>query len=163
MELNCQISPDINNLNKYNKLYSWIPNGEQIRPTDMNIFMKDMLKSKINNIYNSTRDYILIDLFNYESKMKDNSKIQVFDDDTIPKLYQFKVCRFKYKINPKTFHYIMWYNCAKDDLTSEEITNDIKKSIYIILESDDFKFIWYENPKMSIEDIYHVQVFWIRY
>ena len=94
--------------------------------------------------------------------MKDNSKIQVFDD-TISKLYQFKVCRFKYKINPKTFHYIMWYNCAKDDLTSEEITNDIKKSIYIILKSDDFKFIWYENPKMSIEDIYHVQVFWVRY
>lgn len=25
----------------------------------------------------------------------------------------------------------------------------------------DFDFAWYENPKMSVPDFYHVQVFWI--
>ena len=25
----------------------------------------------------------------------------------------------------------------------------------------DFDFVWYENPKMSVPDFYHVQVFWI--
>ena len=36
------------------------------------------------------------------------------------------------------------------------------RGIYNIIKSDNYSFIWYENPKMTIEDIYHVQVFWIK-
>ena len=70
------------------------------------------------------------------------------------------MCRFRYQIDPTSFHYIMWYTCSKDDLTEEEITKDIKNSIYLIIKKENFSFIWYENPKMTINDIYHVQVFW---
>ena len=56
----------------------------------------------------------------------------------------------------------MWYTCSKDELTDEEITKDIKNSISSFLKSDKFSFVWYENPKMTIEDIYHVQVFWVK-
>jgi len=163
MELNCQVSSDITILNEYNKLYPWIPNEEQIRPTDMNIFMKDILKNKIKNIYNSTRDYILIDLFNYESKRNDDNKLQVINDNKLDKEYRFRSCRFRYKIDPKTCHYILWYNCDRDKLTTEGINKDIRNSIYNILQDDHYQFIWYENPKMSIDDIYHIQVFWIKF
>ena len=57
----------------------------------------------------------------------------------------------------------MWYTCSKDELTDEEITKDIKNSISAFIKSDKFSFVWYENPKMTIEDIYHVQVFWIKH
>ena len=35
--LNCEIHPNIEILNAYNKLYPWIPNGSQIRPSEKNI------------------------------------------------------------------------------------------------------------------------------
>ena len=43
-----------------------------------------------------------------------------------------------------------------------QITNDIKNSLDNIVQTKKYKFIWYENPKMNIKDIYHVQVFWIK-
>ena len=57
----------------------------------------------------------------------------------------------------------MWYTCAKEELSEEEITRDIKNNIYAFIKTDEFSFIWYENPKMSIEDMYYVQVFWIKH
>jgi len=77
-------------------------------------------------------------------------------------MYKFEVCRFRYQLHPSTFHYIMWYTCDVESLSEEEITKDIKNNIYNIINSDDYSFVWYENPKMTIKDIYHVQVFWIK-
>lgn len=161
MELNMRIHPNYEVLNAYNELYSWIPNGNQIRPTGMNILMKERLIDKINKEYISTRDYILIEIFNYKFNKNKENKYKVINDNNI-KLYKFQVCLFKYGINPKTFHYQMWYTCDKSELIDKEINKDIYNSIYNIIKSDKFKFVWYENPKMSIEDIYHVQVFWIK-
>jgi len=161
MELNCRIHPDIDVLNAYNKLYPWIPNENQIRPTGMNILMKEKLIDKINIEYNSTRDYVLINIFKYQYVKNKEKVIQVINDDNI-KLNKFQVCLFKYDIHPQTFHYQMWYTCDKSELIDKEINKDIYNSIYNIIKDDKFKFVWYENPKMSIEDIYHIQVFWIR-
>ena len=156
-----RIHPNYEVLNAYNELYSWIPNGNQIRPTGMNILMKERLIDKINKEYISTRDYILIKIFNYKFSKNKENKYQVVDDNKI-KLYKFQVCLFKYDIHPETFHYQMWYTCDKSELIDKEINKDIYNSIYNIIKSDKFKFVWYENPKMSIDDIYHVQVFWIK-
>ena len=161
MELNFQIHPDLEVLDAYNKLYPWIPNSEQIRPTNMNIMMKEQLLDKINEEYNSNRDYILINIFNYPFIKNKEKKYQVQNDDNIH-LYKFEVCRFRYDIHPNTFHYIMWYTCDKNNLIPKEINEDINRSIFNILKSDKYNFVWYENPKMSIEDIYHVQVFFIK-
>jgi len=160
MELNFRIHPDIDVLNAYNKLYPWIPNGNQIRPTGMNILMKERMIDKINEEYNSMRDFILIDIFKYVFTNKEN-KYQIIKDNNI-KLHKFQVCRFKYDIHPKTFHYIMWYTCDKKYLSDREVNKDIRNSIFNIIKDDKFTFVWYENPKMSIEDVYHIQVFWIK-
>ena len=125
MEINCQISSDLDILNNYNKSYPWIPNSEQIRPTDMNIFMKERLINNIKRKYYSTRDYILIELFYFKSTIKNNklSAIEIKE-----KTYSFNSCIFRYKLNPKTFHYILWYNCDKNVLSTVEINNDIKNN-----------------------------------
>ena len=127
MNINCKISGDINILNKYNKIYDWIPNDKQIRPSDMNIFMKDMLLNKIKLEYNSTRDYMLINLFDFNGYLV-NGKYK--SEEKNIKLHKFEVCRFKYKLNKNTFHYILWYNCNKEELSENEINKDIKKGIY---------------------------------
>ena len=159
MNINCKISGDINILNKYNKIYDWIPNDKQIRPSDMNIFMKDMLLNKIKLEYNSTRDYMLINLFDFNGYLV-NGKYK--SEEKNIKLHKFEVCRFKYKLNKNTFHYILWYNCNKEELSENEINKDIKKGIYNLFKNEDYEYVWYENPKMSINDIYHLQIFFIK-
>ena len=160
MEINKKIGSDLQTLNEYNKIYSWIPNEKQIRPTEMIISFKKILLDKMNKDYNSSRDYILMNMFKTEG-FRTNGKIVA--KEPLDKLNHFEVCRFRYQIDPKAFHYIMWYTCTKEELSEEEITKDIKNNIYAFIKTDNFSFIWYENPKMSIEDIYHVQVFWIRH
>ena len=159
MEINTKINNSLESLNAYNKIYPWIPNENQIRPTEMILTFKNILMNKINREYNSTRDYILMNLFNIEG-FRSNGKL--ISKEPLDKLSKFEVCRFRYGLHPSTFHYIMWYTCTPESLLEEEITRDIKNSIYNIINTDNYSFVWYENPKMTINDIYHVQVFWIK-
>ena len=46
MNINCQINSSLDTLNKYNKIYPWIPNENEIRPTEMLINMKKILHFK---------------------------------------------------------------------------------------------------------------------
>ena len=161
MEINTKINNSLETLNAYNKVYSWIPNENQIRPTDFIISLKKVLFDKIFLEYNSTRDYILINIFQTDcDKYNDYDKLIAIEPND--KFNKFEVCRFRYQLDPSTFHYIMWYTCDKNELTDNEISKNIKDSIYNIIKSDNFSFIWYENPKMTITDIYHIQVFWIK-
>ena len=52
----------------------------------------------------------------------------------------------------------MWY--TYQDIPDNEINNDIDNSLYELMGHKNFEFVWYENPKMSVPEIYHVQVFW---
>lgn len=159
MNINTNIDPSIHTLNKLNEIYHWIPNENQIRPTKIMNILKEKLMNNIDRDYKSSRDYILVNMFNTEKELL-NGKIVA--KEPLVKLNRFDVCRFRYQIHPNTFHYIMWYTCCKDELSNEEITKNVKDSIYNVIKSDNFSFVWYENPKMSINDIYHVQVFWIK-
>ena len=159
MRINCKINSDIDTLNKYNSIYPWIPNEWQIRPTPINILMKERLLTIIDEQYNSYNDYILINVFNQKFSME-NKKVSVIKSNI--NLNKFQVNLFKYNLHPKTFHYVMWYTYDRNELNDEKITLDIKNAIYNIILTDNFNFVWYENPKMSSPDIYHVQVFWIK-
>jgi len=106
------------------------------------------------------RDYILISIFNYKFYKNKDKKYQSIDNDI--KLNKLEVCRFKYNVNDSTFHYIMWYTCHKNDLIPKEINRDIHRSIYNILGTDKFKYVYYENPKMSVPSIYHIHIFFVR-
>tara|TARA_R110002050_G_scaffold124945_1_gene244317 strand:- start:12 stop:185 length:174 start_codon:yes stop_codon:yes gene_type:complete len=54
----------------------------------------------------------------------------------------------------------MWYTKMPPELTSEDVTKNIEEDLREMIGSDDFEFVWYENPKMTINKVYHVQVFW---
>ena len=74
MEINTKINSSLDSLNAYHELYKWIPNEFQIRPTEMIITFKNILMDKINKEYNSTRDYILMNMFNTEG-FRSNGKL----------------------------------------------------------------------------------------
>ena len=43
MEINTKINSSFDSLNEYNKVYPWIPNENQIRPTELIIKFKKIL------------------------------------------------------------------------------------------------------------------------
>ena len=59
MEINKKIDASLESLNAYNKIYPWIPNDKQIRPTDMIITFKNILMEKIKTEYGKFINYCL--------------------------------------------------------------------------------------------------------
>lgn len=56
----------------------------------------------------------------------------------------------------------MWYNYFPPEITEDEINADIGAALEAETGADGYQFVWYENPKMTVPDVYHVQVFWRR-
>lgn len=155
--MNCQISSDLDNLDKLHAIYSWIPNSDQIRPTDELIKKKDKDYANILNFYHTVIDYMYDFIFNFPTEMDSNGKLKSYNSQKLVKI--FKPNKYPYKLDNNSKHYIMWYNCAEQPYSNEKINLDIKKEISQI--SNKYQFVWYENPSMSIPEIYHVQVFFI--
>ena len=47
--------------------------------------------------------------------------------------------------------------------SDQTINEIISMNLLKITKSSDFDFVWYKNPKPSITNFFHVQVFWITY
>ena len=159
MAINCRISPDLDNLSKYNTIYSWIPGPGNIRPDKDTIIAKNKLFNQINAFYQSTADYILAEIFNTPIEFNKNGKLHV--KTIISNEFKFIKNKFPYKVpDYNTNHYVIWYTYAEIP-NDNQINTNIEESIYKILGKRNFKYVWYENPKMNIPGIYHLQVFWI--
>ena len=67
-------------------------------------------------------------------------------------------CGISSDISDGTYHYVMWYTYQPE--SNKQIDSDITKCLQEHLDHDLFEYIWYKNPKMSISQSYHLQVFW---
>ena len=68
---------------------------------------------------------------------------------------------FPYNVKEGTRHYVMWYSYFDNTLKEEKINEDIYNQIKLLVNNNNFDFVWYENPKKTVKGIYHLQVFWI--
>jgi len=163
--MKCKISSDISTLNDYHKKYDWIPGENNIRPTTNMLNEKEAFIYRVHELYSCIRDYILIEIFNFPKTFGEYGKFKLLDirsDNSEPN-YRLRKNKFPYDISNETNHYIMWYNSHISDiilLSDNKITWDINNSLLDIVGNNNFEFVWYENPKMNIPDIYHIQVFW---
>lgn len=155
--LNCKINPTLDTLDKLNSIHSWIPSSKDIRPTPLILQEKDRYLESIQYNYQSYKDYVLIELFLSNSIFNPLGKLEI-EKPEIENKKLFIENKFPYLDKPISNHYIMWYSNYIP--TDEVITQDIDENTANILHHPDYQFIWYENPKMSIPDIYHVHVFW---
>jgi hypothetical protein len=141
-----KISSNVNKLNELNKLHEWIPNENTIRP-----FNDDLKNEYVNNLianYGDLKKGTLIDIFG------------ISNFDNIQPLKLFKENKFRYNTNGN--HYVMWYLGYDENLLSDDIISmDIYVNLLKLVGNNNFNFAWYKNPKMTIPDIFHVQVFWI--
>tara|TARA_E500000178_G_C16852483_1_gene675814 strand:+ start:176 stop:676 length:501 start_codon:yes stop_codon:yes gene_type:complete len=159
MEINCKINPCNTNLDMLNSIYNWIPSSENIRPIEDIINKKDVDYKTYNILYSTNIDQILIRYFNYPKKFnRINNKFESKFSINEIKQKKFIENEYPYSVPKNTYHYIMWY--TYDNISDEQITKDIYSELYNKLNNSNFEFVWYKNPKMSIPEIFHVQVFW---
>ena len=156
----CKISPCLFNLNTLNKKYDWIPGKDNIRPLDIIIEKKNEYNKNIINFYEDEKNFILAEVFHFESSFNKDGKVFV-KESNIYKKHIFQPNIFPYNVKEDTQHYIMWYSYFDDTLKEEKINEDIYNQLKYVVKNDNFDFVWYENPKKTIKDIYHLQVFWI--
>jgi len=166
------ISSNIDSLNDLNKQYIWLPNSESIRPNQFDLTHKQYRLNQITNEWVSLADYIRFKIFGQKAYLNSLNKKQILvkpDQATqhiLPK-FVFAESEFKYNLIPESNHWIMWLSefTQNEMLTielintiNEEITNQLTK----IIGSEKFDFAWYKNPKPTVDEFLHVQVFWIR-
>ena len=154
-----RISSNIESLNTIHADNNWVPSGEQIRPLPEIVEKKENDYLKFDSFYSSVKDQILIRYFNYPSRINRNSnklESKVFLKNIKEKI--FIKNEYPYQVPEGTQHYVMWY--TYQDIPDNEINKDIEISLFKLVGHKNFEFVWYENPKMSVPEIYHVQVFW---
>ena len=157
--INSKISTDLESLDKLHKLTNWTPNSTQIRPDNKIIESKILYLNNILNFYETISDYILDIVFNYTTKCNKNGKLYIQDLDFKEKInFCLIKNKFPYKLNKNIEHYILWYPIKDNVYNENEISNHIVEEIERIFKKN-LEYVWYENPKMSIPGLYHVQVF----
>ena len=157
-----KISSDIQDLNELHRYYKWIPDENMIRPSpkvleDKRIFSEYVLRKWV-----SFRDFILDTHFKYPINIKDGYRC--IHSEVKKSEWNFQKSLFPYDLLPEVNHYILW-NCLYDyfnDFNESMINTIIKDTIESMLATDSFDFAWYKNPKPSIPELWHCQVFWVR-
>jgi hypothetical protein len=137
--LQTQISSNPDDLDELFKSHPWLPNSKTCRPNEITQIEK-------------------IELINTSSL--DDIVSLIFEDK---KGWVFKPTRFRYNLPSETSHWVLWnsYYTMEWNADPNEITEVIFTLLYEHLGNDKFDFAWYINPKPTVKQFYHVQVFWI--
>lgn len=176
IDLKSEISSDPDTLNELYQQYKWLPNSNQVRPCPEIMQIKQVAMLTIRNSWVSLSDYILYKIFNKPMEVLDgqfrvNSAMigQLKLEDRV-----FRRNDFPYQIQEGN-HWIMWYCTVEQPFSSDTITEHIDEDIHNIIQRFNYasvkgvirpfryNFAWYINPKMSVEEFFHVHVFWATY
>lgn len=158
-KLNCKVSSDAEELQKLHEKYPWVPGKENIRPAPENKERKHEYLETVCAQYASEGDYVLQTVFGIAPEKGPDGKYFV-PRDKLRKMSVFDRNLFPYMLPQGTRHFIMWYTFGPDGLPEEQVTKDIAAALAIRVKHATPEFVWYENPKMTIPTVYHVQVFW---
>ena len=165
MKIRNQISNDITELNRLHSIFAWIPNEHMIRPTIEELVKKRTIMEEVHKEWLDLCDYILHTVFNSPIVLMLNIKT-AGNCNSLP-TYVFKESAFRYNLLPTVHHYVLWFSQCNYESGLEKhnagmITSIVTKELEILTKNDlSFEFAWYTNPKPSVSDFFHVQVFWI--
>lgn len=142
-----RISSSLEDLNRLSAIYDWIPNEETIRPTAADLAAKRAAMDHISRTWPTVKAFI---------------EYSVFSNDTVSEWF-FKPSTFRYNLPNCANHYVLWSSQKNyyHSYADEEINNQINMQLKNLLQHNNYDFAWYKNPKPTVIDFWHVQVFWI--
>jgi hypothetical protein len=144
--LRCGISSSVELLENFHEVHSWIPGKEQIRPPT------EVIQKKLDRIvelgaeWESMTDYLLVNIFQKPSIPSIHSNRFEAVDRNIEGLVKFVPNEFPYQVSGN--HWILWF--GDFEIVKDQITDEIMILLHEHLGHDNFDFVWYENPKMTI-------------
>jgi len=156
-----RISPAIEDLNRLSETYDWIPNEHTIRPSAEDLAEKRRVMALIEASYRTIQDFanevgIIYDC----SAAEDFVRTSIFNNTNEP--WVFKPSNFRYNLPAHSNHYVLWNTSCpiSADFDDALINEQIDISLKNIVGHNRFMFAWYKNPKPTIMEFWHVQVFW---
>ena len=160
------ISSDINDLDRLQKSYNWIPSSSSIRPAPVVLEAKQKRLEEIVSKFDTMRDYILSTVFMKPTKKQYmTSKLYATDEIGVADMKIFAPNEFPYNLESGN-HYVMWYGVKPSDVIDKdprEFSHDINAELAKMLGADaNYDYAYYVNPKMTVPEFFHLQVFWIR-
>jgi hypothetical protein len=157
-----KISSDLDAMQKLHEIVQWTPGRESIRPDEHTRQMKAEYLDTVDTTYDTIADQVLHSVFTMAPEVNGaTGKYTIVGKGILPPARRFERNTFAYSgLAEGTRHFIMWYTVGPPALTDEKITSDIGQDIKVRIGHDRFEFVWYENPKMTVPGLYHVQVFW---
>ena len=159
--LNRRVSGDLQELETLHNLYDWIPGPNQIRPSEEIKAVKRQKLIEIQNEWESFCDYILHSVFQKSFYVRSNGLKRACDKNTVNhNCVEFLKNEFPYQVSPESNHYVLWFGTPHKMVDDDTINHIISLKLGEIVGKNSFVFVWYENPKVTIPEFYHIQVFW---
>ena len=155
-----KISSDFDVLEVLSADRPWIPNRHTCRPHPDVLERKNALFEDIATNWRSFLDQVCVSVFGCSQLVGVDGKLE--SCRSIEGKIIFEPCLFPYQIR-HGMHYVLWYGMlgGRGSLSDTQISSDIRsKIIEIVGDTVAFDYAWYENPKPSIPEVFHVQVFW---
>ena len=155
------ISSDVEALQVLHLQYPWIPNEEQIRPKKNVLMVKQEKLAIIHFQWRSVKDYIRWAVWELERHVDPCTSRYAVCDELIEPKVKFQANEFPYDLEPGSQHFVLWF-CEKEQPISDcEITEMIEACVMEEFKAhpESFDFAWYPNPKMTVPEYFHVQIF----
>ena len=160
--LHQKISNKYVDLNKIHEMYAFIPNEEQVRPSPEEKERKAKKLEELAATWKEFIDFIYATVFqlpHIEAKNGVKTVPNRYKEQMDKTQHVFQEQLFPYRIEDGR-HFVMWYATKEQKRSDEEITSDIEAELKAMTGTEDaFQFGWYVNPKMTVPEFFHVQVF----
>lgn len=154
-----RVPSDLLRLSQLHTVYDWLPSECDIRPTEAILAVKHARISEVLARWASFADYVRVVVFGLADSGAgaDGKHRSVGGDGDVAGLIRFVPNEFPYHV-PR--HWVMWYGCRVDAAPGEgTVTADISAAVDTTPELAGKQFAWYVNPKMTVPEYFHVQVF----
>jgi hypothetical protein len=153
-----KISSNIEDLQQlHDQSYSWLPSAQQIRPTPETLQAKHMTCDMILLQYKSFADYILHKVFNVAVvEQESDGKLAAIDHEVSQQI-RFAPNDFPYQV--EGMHYVLWFGTKTQPCPDDDISATIDRLLQEKYPQQRYDFAWYVNPKMTVPEFFHVQVF----
>ena len=129
-------------------VYPWVPGRDSIRPTGEVMAAKQRDIAATEGIYDV--DDFSVPLFGLPWP-------QALQRGKVWRHYAFQPNKYPYAVPEGTHHYVLWFP-TESAVPAPAVTACCEEAVDRLGGRD---FVWYLNPKMTIQRIWHVQVFWV--
>jgi len=129
-----------------------------MRPNPETLMRKEFFLHNLARMWSTPADWIFCNIFDMPVHVASGLRTAERPPRGLTKLAKQP---FPYSLPDGVQHFVLWCSSPRAEWSAEAITSSIASGVD---QQGGGEFVWYENPKPSVEDsqLYHVQVFWKR-